>query len=366
MRDVTVPEIEQPERFFPDPVLVRAPKVRRLDDGYGEFWLEGKGEWERIHPICIAVLEGLERGDPFETIAERIPDQPGFRRPQLRAVARLYLWKLSKLGHVRFDLEPPPDVFHDRYRRVKELGRGGLGVAHLCEDTRTGRKVVIKHSWGVIQDVARGQRAIANEARVLAAFDHPGIPRVHDLFEVRGLLHLVRDYADGKDLWERYHRVGIPDRARRRDVLRQVADAIAHMHERGYLFFDARPANYVEDPEGRVHAIDVGNVAPHEHGVATVRGARGSPGYTAPELLVGGTGGWRQATPRADVFGVGRVIWFLATGRTPGRRWREEQFAAALAESSMDEDEKALALECCRDDPAQRPADLREVIRRLG
>lgn len=360
MRDLKVPTVEDRDRFFPPPRLVRAPKWRPLPDGFGEFWREDRGEWERIHPMCIACIEGLETGLPFdETVRRAHAVSPGFGAGQVHALLRKYVWKLATLGHVAFDLEPPPDVFDGRFRRVRELGRGGLGVAHLCEDLeRPGAEVVVKHPWGVVQDIERGQKAIAIEAATMGAFDHRGIVRFHGTFEDRGLLHLVREYVEGEDLFEHCRRNGVPDRPRRLDLGRQVAEAVGHMHERGFLFFDMRPSNYVVDARAdRVVIVDIGNCGPHEGGRATLAGTKGSPGFTSPEVL---REGW--ASVRSDVFGFGRLWYFLSTNKNPRRRFDEAGLKAKLEELGLPEEDRRIIETCSADRPEDRPASMQDVI----
>ncbi|MGH2667632.1 MAG: protein kinase domain-containing protein, partial [bacterium] len=310
-----VPEIADASRYFPEPVLVGAPEVRSLADGGAEVRVPATGAWRRVHPLWLAVLEGLVAGASFREVQERLPPIEGVRPKQGRALARHYLWQMHRFGIVQLALPEPPDVWRGRYRRVRELGRGSLGVAHLCLDLdERERPVVLKHPWGVLHPIDRGQRAIAREVRALRLLDHPGVPRLVDSFAVDGLLHLVRDHVEGEDLHRSFSGKP-PDEAERRAVAGQVAEVVAHAHGRGLLLLDIAPANFLRRPDGRVLLIDLGTSVPHQDGSFALAAAVGSPGYVAPEMIRPGAGAGPAGTLLTEVFAFGRLVAFLASGR---------------------------------------------------
>ncbi len=352
-----LPEIEAPARFFPDPILVEAPQTRWLEDGYGEIrWADGRREY--AHPMSLHIIEALEEGLGFAAIVESLPayDDPPIPPSAVPRLARRFLWKLAKNGHVRFPLEEPPEVFEGRYRRVREIGRGGMGIVHLCEDLKQpGRQVAIKHPWGMRHDVRDAQAALGNEMRILQAMDHPALPALHDGFAIRGLLHMVRDYVEGESLHRMARGSGLRDTQQRCSVALQIADLVQHVHDRGYLFHDMRPANFIVTSTGRVSLVDVGRIGKREGDHAQVKGMQWSPGYVAPEMREPAADGFRYPTTATDVHTFGRVYFFLLTGRDPGRSWDYMQLLASLRKATVHPADAAVVEQCCNPDPQIRP-----------
>ncbi len=365
MRELVVPKVPDPERYLPKARLVAEPKLRVAENGKTEVWAERNAVWAHIHAVGVETLEAVRDGLEFGPLVDRVAAAtPEFRPIEIRALVRNYLWTFSNMGFIELDLAPAPDIFVGRYQRVQELGRGGLGIVHLCRDLKENQDVVVKHPWGVLHDISRGQRGLANEVRVLEVLDHPIVPRMVDTFEADGLLHLVREFTPGQDVQKHFAGTGVKDAAMRLDLAIQIADGICHLHERGLLFMDARPANYVLNGN-RLQIIDFGSAIPHDDGVARVRGSKGSRGYTAPELRSVTEAGWREANLRTEVFSFGRLMYYLCTGIRPRRSWLEAQQAADLDERGIHGPERDLIHDCTRDRPEDRPADMGIVLDRL-
>lgn len=363
-----VPGLRDPGRYFPDPVFLHAPEHRPVDDPASDRWevkRADNGRWETVHPICIDIIRGLERGLGFDAMVSSLPHYPAenlTNKATKKRVARKYVWKLHRLGHVRLDLDEPPGRFHGRYTRVKELGRGGLGIAHLCtDDAEGGREVVVKHPWGVKARIMSGQKAVAMEIQVLQETDHPSYPELHDHFtDEHGLLHMVRTFVDGTKLSRAaYDR--LDDRPWRLDMARQVADALGHLHDRGYLFFDPSPDNFFVLDDGRVVVSDVGGARAHHEGRIKVKGPRGTAGYVAPDMRAGGEDGVRWASVASDVYSFGALYYHLTVGRRAKRLWRHGELVADLKARGVDARDLEIVDRCCRDAPEARPADMGAV-----
>ncbi len=368
MRNLTVPTITDSKRFFPKPELLTPLERRWLEDGYGEIWNPEQEAWEYAHPICLHVLDALENGLDLDQMAEAFPtfDNPPITRTAAKKLARKYIWQLVRRGHVHLELEQPPDVFNGRYRRVRELGRGGLGIASLCEDMHEdNRLVVVKHPWGVLNNIKSGQECLAMEIDVLSRCDHPALPRLYDSFVRDGLLHMVRDFVDGEPVLKTYKGKGIKDRAERLDVARQAASGVHHLHERGFLLLDAGPANYMRLADGRIMITDVGACEPFDGNVALVQGMRSAPGYTPPEMRAPQEDGFRHLDLRSDVHVFGLFYYFLCTGDRPKRTWRAADLKQDLEARGLAVEDRAIIEACTPDNMDERPANMMEVLELL-
>ena len=189
-----------------------------------------------------------------------------------------------------------------------------MGSVYLARDRELERDVALK----VLRDPAPSadeRERILREARILASLEHPGIVPIHDVGTLPdGRLFYVMKRVRG----ERFDDFVRGPRARS-ELLRaflQVCDAVAFAHAAGVIHRDLKPQNVMLGAFGEVLVLDWGVAktsrrasAQVSEGAATT--AAGTPGYMAPEQING------EADERADVFGLGGVLFFLLTREHP-------------------------------------------------
>lgn len=338
---------------FPIRVL-RQPRWR-VDDEKGALALEmdatGGTSW--MHLRVAPMLDALADGATLATLvrAGEAAD-PARSRSALAQSARALVAGLALQGNLRVETPRPPEVFDGRFEVERELGRGGVGVAWLCRDRETGGQAVVKHAWNWSGPIAARDRSVRAEGDALARVDHSGIARLFARFDIDGRHHLARAFAPGEDLARLRARGALGDSSRRVDVLRQVADILAHMHERGLLCLDVNPANFVADGGMRVMLADLGHARASEAPLG--RGRWGMEGFAAPDV---GEGGDAYST-RADVYGLGALALFLASGRNPARDGSlDARHLDALAAP-----ERKLVEACVRVRASERPAEIQDAI----
>ena len=206
----------------------------------------------------------------------------------------------------------------DRYRIVRPLGQGGMGSVYLVEridgefSQRAALKVIAPgHAHPVLVERFRRER------QIMASLDHPGIARLIDGGHTdRGWPYLVMDYVEGEPI-DRYcerQRLGMEARLQ---LVAQVCDAVDYAHRRLVVHRDLKPGNILVNAQGRPVLLDFGIaklIDPEASDDATaLSGLRPfTPGYAAPEQLVGGTIG-----VGVDVFALGVLIYELIGGRRP-------------------------------------------------
>ncbi len=205
--------------------------------------------------------------------------------------------------------EPLPERIGG-YRVFSLLGRGGQGTVYRGVHPTLGRDVVIKVGP---PDAGLRPDRLAEEGRVLAGLDHPGLIRVYDLGVDRGRPFLVMEYVAGRTLeqYARGRRVTPGEAAR---LVISLARALAYAHGRGVVHGDVKPANVLIDENGEARLIDFG-LARVDHAWRAAEGEAGLAGtveYMPPEQAACGPPG-----PRSDVFALGGVLYFLLTGRAP-------------------------------------------------
>lgn len=352
--------IRNPDAFRPPPRYLGGARLDILPDGYANLTLPGHAP-RRIHPMVVEAHRALEAGDPIERIVERAQPLWDNRGDLLvERVVRTYIHELWEAGVVEIPFDEPPAVFAGRYERVGLIGRGGHGLIHLCRDLeRGGAPVAVKHAVGWLTRIEKCDRMTRVEAAALAMCDHPLLPKLHDAFEIDGVFHLVREVVDGKPLTK------LPpglDDATRLAIARDVCGSVGHLHERGLLFLGVKLENFIYSAQdGRTRLLDLAYCR-RSNGDApvTLRKALGTRAYVAPEVLAK-----LEASPRSDIYGVGRALFMLATGETPRQKWGAEDLAARMRAAGRSEREAALVAWCTAEDPARRPASLQQVVAEL-
>jgi serine/threonine protein kinase len=201
----------------------------------------------------------------------------------------------------------------DRYRILKELGRGGFAVVYLAQDTQLGREVALK--------VPRLDKFVSDkvldlfvqEARNAAQLDHPGIVRVYDVKREPELVYIVQQYIAGADL--AVHARANPLTERQiAELLIAVAEAVGYAHEHKCWHRDLKPANLLIDAAGRPHVADFG-LALYESMQRDRAGEMaGTLPYMSPEQMRGEA---HRLDGRSDIWSLGVIFYELLTGCRP-------------------------------------------------
>ncbi len=199
------------------------------------------------------------------------------------------------------------------YEIVKLLGRGGMGQVFEAHDHLLNRKVAIKAAWpNPLTPPLR------NEARALAAFQHPSLVSVHTLGEHRGIDYLVMERVYGVSLTKHAEtRWGSGDPFSPSEVVQillPAAEGLSVVHRAGLVHRDIKPDNIMLTPVHRVVLMDFGLVLP-EFDVNGKQRVAGSPPYMAPEALL------NTATTGSghlvDIFALGVLAYELLTESRP-------------------------------------------------
>ena len=233
-----------------------------------------------------------------------------------------------------------------KYKIEKSLGQGGFGITYLAEQTNLGRKVCIKEffmkEYGERTEspdadsdatVLTGVNAVTSaaaeimrcyrekfvkEARTIARLDHPGIVRIHDVFEENGTAYYVMDFIEGENLNDLVKREGPLSEERALGYIRQVADALSFVHGHNIMHLDVKPANIlVRKSDDKAVLIDFGTAKQYDsEGTQTSTTPIGiSAGYAPIEMTK--PGGVQTFSPETDVYSLGATLYYLVTGQNP-------------------------------------------------
>ena len=223
-----------------------------------------------------------------------------------------------------------------RYRILNSLGKGGMGEVFLADDTQLGRKVAVKFLTEALETDPMARERLHREARSAAALDHPYICKIHEIAEVDGRTGIVMEHVLGETLQASLARGPVsPQRAL--EIAGEIAEALDEAHKHRLVHRDLKPANVMLTEQGHVKVMDFGLAKAIESasgpldnaetvGPLTESGVRvGTPGYMAPELLLGG-----QADTRSDIFAFGILIFEMLAGVHPFQRTSQSGTMAAI------------------------------------
>jgi serine/threonine-protein kinase len=279
-----------------------------------------------------------------------------------------------------------------RYRVVREIGRGGMGIVYEAWDVFLERPVAIK-SLQVCGDRPAQLRRFLREAKIASRLNHPGIMAVHEFgITDDGRAYMVMRLLRGQTLRQILdaRRAPADDQPRLLAAFLQACQAVAAAHDAGVIHRDLKPSNVMVGEYSLVTVMDWGlakvlaereNIDQgglHESpgdALHTVCGTLfGTPGYLAPEQARGET---EAIDRRSDVFGLGCILCEILTGAPPFRgdapadAWRRAATGdiadahARLKSSGGPEPVVRLARRCLAADRAARPADAGAVVDEL-
>jgi urea transport system substrate-binding protein len=206
------------------------------------------------------------------------------------------------------------------YRIKGVLGQGGMAVVFDAEEPHLRRQVALKVLRLDKTDATMRERFL-REARALASLPHDHIVHLYQVGEDEGVPYFAMEKLRGESLEARLHRDGSLPVAEALAVAHEVAKGLADVHEAGLVHRDIKPSNiWLEGERGapatgrRVKLIDFGIARPttEDAGLTVAGHVIGTPTYMAPEQAAG----W-PVDGRADLYGLGCVMYRMSTGHTP-------------------------------------------------
>jgi len=246
------------------------------------------------------------------------------------------------------------------YEIVSPVGAGGMGEVYRARDTRLGRDVAIKVLPEALAHDADRLRRFEQEARTIAALNHPNILGIHDIGVHGGAPFLVSEFLEGQTLREKLASGPLPVR-RAIEYALGIAQGLAAAHEKGIVHRDLKPENVFVTCDGRIKVLDFGLaklVRPEEMHETTVTLSNptlpgmvmGTVGYMSPEQVRG-----EPIDPRSDIFSFGAVLYEMLTGK---RAFKRETSAETMTAILRDEPQ------ALNDTGWQGPPELQRILAR--
>ncbi|MCA8977141.1 MAG: protein kinase, partial [Planctomycetes bacterium] len=263
-------------------------------------------------------------------------------------------------GHAEWGDEGKAPERLGEFRILSRLGAGGMGVVYLAEDEKLGRQVALKLVRPEQLFFAGARIRFQREIEAIARLHHPCIVTIHTVGEEGGVPFFAMDYVRGLSLAQLIADLAgaEPGRLREQDLqrcfaatlqvssssghgswarlviglVRDIADALQHAHERGIVHRDVKPSNILIGDDMRPRLLDFGLARAEDAQQITKSTSHlGSLPYMAPELFGGGAG---EAQPTLDVYALGVTMYELLTLRSPFLGATAEATRANIAAAS--------------------------------
>jgi serine/threonine protein kinase len=194
-----------------------------------------------------------------------------------------------------------------RYEIQRRLGRGGMGTVYVAHDPVLGRMVAIKVFLSDL-DMADAVERFTREARSSAALNHSNIVTVHDFGEWESQPYIVMEYVQGETLAEIIRRRAPVSPVEKLRLIEELCAGAWYAHQLGVIHRDIKPTNLMVDRSGRLKILDFGIAKMLGTLSTNATGLIGTPGYMAPEQIVGG-----PIDQRSDLFSIAVVCYELLT-----------------------------------------------------
>ena len=261
-----------------------------------------------------------------------------------------------------------------RFQISGVLGEGAMGLVYLAHDPQIERPVAVKT---LRREVAAAELAreietrFLKEAKLAGRLQHPNIVTIYEVGEDQGVFFIAMEYVDGESLsrFSARHELSLAERV---DVVRQVALALQHAHQRGVLHRDIKPGNILLTRDRRVKVADfgIGKLLSGAGDLTRTGQMLGSPAYMSPEQIRG-----EKLDGRSDFFSLGVVLYELLTGARPFpgdsittlvyQILHTEPRDPLEIRSDLPASAREVLARLLAKNPARRPADADEFLREV-
>lgn len=238
-----------------------------------------------------------------------------------------------------------------------------MGSVYLAQDTRLPREWALKEMSDNFQDIEErkaAEESFVAEAQILAALNHPNLPRIVDFFQEQGKHYLVMDFIAGTTL-ERRLQQGPLNVSESLRIGVQVAQVLEYLHQQPQpvIFRDLKPANVILTPDGRPMLVDFGIARLFRQGAGKDTRALGTPGYAAPEQY-----GRGQSDHRTDLYALGATLHHCLGGVDPAEHpFQFESLSKARPDMPPELDRVVLrAVSLKPEDRFQNATDVRQAL----
>jgi len=204
-------------------------------------------------------------------------------------------------------------ILNNRYKIIKEIGRGGMAIVYSAQDTLLERRVALKMLRPEYKSDAEFIDKFRQEARAVARLSHPNVVSIFDIVVDEERIYLVMEIVEGKnlkDIIKERTKLSIVESL---EIARQIAAALSVAHDNQIVHCDIKPHNIILTEEMEVKVTDFGIArAVSNSTVRVTETVVGSAHYFSPEQAKGG-----EIKAYSDIYSLGVVLYEMTTGELP-------------------------------------------------
>jgi serine/threonine-protein kinase len=206
-----------------------------------------------------------------------------------------------------------------RYKIIKELGRGGMGVVFKAKDTRLDRLIALKFLSSELILDKEAKKRFFQEAKAAAALNHPNITIIHEVDEADGQTYIAMEYIEGQSLKDKL-KSGPLVLDESVNIAIQVAEGLDEAHKKGIVHRDIKPANIMLTEKGQAKITDFG-LAKLSWGADLTKTSTimGTVAYMSPEQAKG-----EEVDNRTDIWSLGAIMYEMLTGKRPFKKSHDQ------------------------------------------
>ncbi len=253
--------------------------------------------------LCNTLLSDASQTDDPRTLADLLIEQGFVTNRQLKRLRSDFEAKKSTEQIPGFSIKG-------------KLGAGAMATVFLARQLSLDRLVAIKILPKKFSDNEKFIERFYKEGRAAAKLNHPNIVAAFDVGKAAEHHYFVMEYVDGPTVYDRIKQGKRIKETEATQVAIQVAYALQHAHQRGFVHRDIKPKNIMITRHGVVKLADLGlarAMSDKEAAEAEAGRAYGTPYYISPEQIRGEV----QIGPPADIYGLGATFYHMVTGKVP-------------------------------------------------
>lgn len=244
----------------------------------------------------------------------------------------------------------------ESYQIKKNLGKGGMGSVYqvYCPSERKyyAAKVINNN------ELTNGKE----EAEILLKLNHHMLPQIREYFSYDAFTIIVMEYISGVTMEEFIRRNGPAGNNLALFFLRQLLDVLLYLHsqEPPVIYRDLKPANIMVEEKNKLRLIDFGTARTYKNEMRNDTIALGTPGYAAPEQLMGSA----QSDIRTDIYALGATLYYIVTGIDIGKP-PFEALPVHAVRSGIDACLEEIIFRCLQKNPRSRFQSVMELLGEL-
>lgn len=271
----------------------------------------------------------------------------------------------GELGHTSAAGDLLGTVLGGKYRIVRKIGSGGIGMVYAAVHTGLGHEVAVKVLRGAAAKDGSEIARLRREAYIQTHVEHRNVVRVLDLDQMSdGSIYVVMERLHGRTLADVLAREGLVAPGLAIRVFLDVCRGLSAVHDKDVVHRDLKPGNIFLCDDGTVKVLDFGMSKLDNAEALTQAGyTLGTPEYMAPEQCIGAA-----VEPRTDLYALGVVMYEALVGRLPiassdrrelldlHQRKRPEPLRSVRPDLPIPEALEQAIMQCLEKKPAARPS----------